>query len=502
MKLKVKLMHISTGGIQVGMLNHKDAFQFDLNALDRLKVQRGSRQTTVVLDISEFEEMIPPGHIGIYHEVEDVLGVKDDDIVDVSLSVKPHSVQYIKKKLDGKTLNEAEINELLHDITRGRISEVELTYYVAANYTRGMKQKEIVALTKAMISTGEVIKVKEKPVIDKHCIGGVANNRTTPIIVPILLACGLKVPKTSSRSITSPAGTADAMEVLCNVTLGMKEVQKILKKHNGFIIWGGSVNLAPADDTIINVEHPLSIDAKGQLLASIMAKKGSVSATHVLVDIPIGKYAKVKKRKRAESLKRDFENIGKKIGIKTKVIITEGNTPIGNGIGPALEAKDFLYILRNDERAPEDLKKKSLKMASIMLEMAGHVKKGHGYKMAKEMLESGVAYKKFVEIVKAQGKNPDGKIITDPDEIKLGKYQHYVRSPKRGKVTQVRNNRIAHLARAAGCPVDKYAGIYLHAKPGDRVEKGSKLMTLYAQNKIKYDYARNELKKDSGIDIR
>ena len=215
---------------------------------------------------------------------------------------------------------------------------------------------ESVSLTKAMINTGEILKLNKYPVMDMHCIGGVAGNRTTMIIVPIVASAGLTIPKTSSRSITSPAGTADTMEVLSNVSFSIKEIKKVIRKTNACLVWGGSVNLAPADDKIIRIEHPVSLDPEGQLLASILAKKRSASATHLLIDIPIGKGSKIENRKKALHLKRLFESISKKLGIKIKVIITDGSQPVGNGIGPGLEARDVLWVLKNDSKQPLDLK--------------------------------------------------------------------------------------------------------------------------------------------------
>lgn len=497
MKLRVKDMDIATGDVQVVILNEKDADMLDLHHNDRLFLRKDRRHTIAVLDIAESEKAVPAGSIGLFEEVLDALYAKDGDIVTIELARKPKSVSYIRKKLDGKELTYSEIYEVIKDIGKNQLTDIELASYVTANYITGMSDNEIINLTKAMIFTGTKLKIAKKPVVDIHCIGGVPGNRTTMIVVPILIAAGLTVPKTSSRAITSPAGTADTMEVLCPVSLPISKLYQILNSVGGFIIWGGSVNLAPADDRIIKVEHPLSIDAEGQMLASIMAKKASVSATHLLMDIPVGKGAKVEDRKQAVHLQGHFERLGKELGIKVCTIITQGSEPIGNGIGPVLEAKDCLWTLKNDSRAPQDLRRKSLEMAAIALEFAGAAKKGQGMQMATEILNSGKAYKVFVDMIRAQG----GKDV-DPESLKPCPLQYTYSAPKAGMVKSLDNISIARIARMAGAPRDPDSGILLHRHCGDSVKKGEPIMTIYAHTKEKLGYAIDILKDLDGIIVQ
>ncbi|MBI2647532.1 thymidine phosphorylase, partial [Candidatus Woesearchaeota archaeon] len=294
------------------------------------------------------------------------------------------------------------------------------------------------------------------------------------------------VPKTSSRAITSPSGTADTMEVLCPVQLPISKLKKIVKEVGGFIVWGGAVNLAPADDKIISVERPLEIDAESQLLASIMAKKHSVSSTHILIDVPIGKYAKVKNMFEAIKLKKEFKKIGERLNKHVKVMTTDGSQPIGNGVGPALEARDVLWLLKRDPRRPLDLEKKCLVMCANIFNIIGLK---NGYKKALELLNSGKAYEKMIEIIKAQG----GKEIAAED-IKLGKFAYDVVSTKNGKVESIDNALISRIARIAGAPHDKGAGIYLYKHVGDTVKKGDRLFTIYSENSHKIEYVKDIVK--------
>ncbi|MBI2124440.1 hypothetical protein HYT92_01480, partial [Candidatus Pacearchaeota archaeon] len=307
MKLRAKDLDISSGGPLIAVLNHKDALMLDLHVMDRIKIAKGKKLETVVVDIAQSDKVVPQGKIGVFEEVIKSLRLKDGNAVKITIARKPLSIQYIKRKLDGQRLSKKEIDQIVWDIVHNKLSSVELAYFVAACYTNVMSTEETILLTKAMVQHGEVLKLSKYPVIDKHSIGGIPGNRTTMVVVPIIAAAGYTIPKTSSRSVTSPAGTADTMEVLANVTFPIKKMKEIVLQTNGCIVWGGSLNLAPADDKIIAVERPLEIDAESQLLASIMAKKHSVSSTHILIDIPAGKDAKVKNKTEALKLKKEFE---------------------------------------------------------------------------------------------------------------------------------------------------------------------------------------------------
>lgn len=486
MELIVKDMNIATGGPAIAILNTVDAAKLDLHHEDRIRLRCGKRETVAILDIAESKKAVSPRHIGMFEETLRLLNVRHNDCVKIFLEEKPAAVQYIRKKLDGAELSSKEILEIVKAIVRNELSGVELTHFVSACYTHGLSIKETLWLTKAMVLSGKRLKLRGK-VMDLHCIGGVPGNRTTMIVVPIIAAAGLRIPKTSSRAITSPAGTADTMETLAEVDMSIERMRMVIKKTNGCIVWGGGISLAPADDKIIRIEYPLSIDAEGQLLASVMAKKYSVSSNHVLLDIPVGKTTKAKNIHHANHLKRLFELIGKKLGMKVRVIVTDGSQPIGNGIGPVLEAIDCLRVLKNDRCAPKDLKEKSLLIAGLMLEMGGKAKTGKGKVLAKKLLESGEAYKKMQQIVAAQGKK-DAK-------LKPARHKFEFSAAKPGRVKEINNIFISKVARMAGAPQDAAAGLYLHKHIGDFVKRGEKIFSVYSESKEKLCYAKNFLKE-------
>ena len=497
MKLRVRDLNIVTGGPLIGILNEDDAKLMDIHVGDRIIVKRGDLFAHVIVDLTTAGKVAPQGSIVLVEEVLSRLQLSEGTEVNIELSSKPASLQYIKRKLDGQRLTPQEIAHIVSDIVEKKLSDIELTYFVAACYSHLLDLEETVALTKAMINTGEILKLRRKVVVDKHCIGGVAGNRTTPLIVPILAAAGLTVPKTSSRSITSPAGTADTVEVFCPVTFPIGKMKSIIEKTNACLVWGGAINLAPADDMIIRVEHPLSIDATSQLIASILAKKASVSSTHVLIDIPVGRGSKVEDKKHALFLKRRFELIGRKVGLKVYSILTDGSQPIGNGMGPALEARDILWVLKNSAKAPQDLRRKSLHMAGTMLELVRKCRKGQGLRIATEILTSGKAYAKFLQIIKEQG----GSEI-EPEDIKVGKFTHDIRSQKTGIVTHVDNGSIAKVARIAGAPNDSGAGIYLKVHKRDYVTTDDILYTIHSDSKERLSFAIDIQRHLKDIDIQ
>tara|TARA_Y100000034_G_scaffold123040_1_gene169296 strand:+ start:3310 stop:4563 length:1254 start_codon:yes stop_codon:yes gene_type:complete len=398
---------------------------------------------------------------------------------------------FIKKKLDKKQLSEKEINEIIKDVVNNSLSEEEISIFVLAMYKHGMNMKEIIYLTKAILNSGNKLKLKDKFMVDKHSIGGIAGNRTTPIVVSICAATGLIVPKTSSRAITSAAGTADVIETIAKVNFSVSELKKILKKTNACMVWGGALNLVPADSKIIKIEKILKIDPEAQLLASIMSKKLAVGSKYILIDIPYGKSAKVTKLK-ALKLKKKFVYLGRYFNKKLKVVLTDGKEPIGNGIGPSLELIDVINVLDPEKKGPKDLEEKSLFLAGELLELTKKTK--NGVDLAKKILYSGKAYNKFRQIIKAQG----GSL----KKIKLTKLRYDVLSKKSGKIIEIDNKKINSLVRIAGSPMDKSSGIYLYFHVGDRIKRREKILTIYAESKSRLYEAVKFFNKEKPIKIK
>lgn len=488
MKLKVIDLDISSGSTPVAIMNESDARKLDAHFGDRISIRKGQKRAVAIIDVCPNKRIVPSGKIALFEEVISKLNCKPSDYIEISLEKKPDSVMMIKKKLDGAVLSDSEIRQIVSDIVENKLSDSEISYFIGACYIKPLTFQEIVSLTKAMVETGDTIAF-EPPVFDIHCIGGVAGNRTTPIVVPIVAEAGLVIPKTSSRAITSPAGTADTIEVIAPVSFGISEIKEIVKKTGACLVWGGDVSLAPADDKIIRLEYPLGIDSQSQLLASIIAKKKSVSATHILIDIPVGKGSKMESMGKAKALREQFIKIGKALNINFEIMLSDGSQPIGNGFGAVLEMRDVLRILSNNISQPTDLREKSLKMAGLMLEMSKKVKRGQGYALAKEILHSGRAMQKFRQIIEAQG----GKVPKE-EELKLGKFSYIFCAYNTGRIVHIDSALISQICRLAGTPKDKAAGIYLHKHVDESVNVGEPLMTLYSSSREKLSEAIELLK--------
>jgi len=476
MKLKVKTMNWSAGR-PVSVIHRAAAERLGLTTNDRIELSYNSSKISSVIDIAD--KLLEKDEIIISTEITEIIKLKEGSFVEVSYAHKPFSNKLIKRKLDGEKLSKEEYKQIISDIVNNSLTEVELAFFVTAVYKSKLSFDEIIYLIDAITSTGDQLHFKEKIVADKHCIGGIAGNRTTPLVVSICSASGIIMPKTSSRAITSAAGTADTIEILAKVSFKANEAEKIINKVGACMIWGGSLNLAPADDKLIKVERLLNLDPESQLLASIMSKKIAMGSKYILIDIPYGSSAKVKTLQKAKELSVKFNKIAKRFNLKLETVATDGSQPIGNGVGPVLEMIDILKILRRKEDAPKDLEDKAIFLSGKILEMTGKSKKGGGELLAKEILDSGKAYNKFKEIIEAQ----DGKIR----ELSPGPLRKDILSKKSGKIIFIDNKLTNSLARYAGCPADESSGVYLYKKVNDKVSKGEKVLTVYAEtdNKIK-----------------
>ena len=482
--MKVKILDIEAGKM-ISILNQKNANEFGLMALDRIKIsKKNGIELHTPVDVTD--SFVKPGEIGLFEDVARYLKVTNNSIVTVTPAEKPESVKAIRKKINNQKLNQQELLEIVKDINSNHLSEIETAAFLTAVQINGFDLDETVFMTNALIETGNKIDFGQKIILDKHSVGG-TNGRATMIVVPIIAAAGYMIPKTSSRSITSACGTADAMEVLAPVSLSLKQLKDITQKTGGVIAWGGAINLAPADDKIIKIEHPLSLDPKGQVIASVMAKKASVGSKFLVIDLPVGPDTKIKNKIDAEEIAFKFLEVGKKVGIKVEVVITDGTKPSGNAFGAALEARLAMEILEGKKF--DDLAKKSCELAGALLELVGDCKQGQGYTKAKHLLESGKALKKMHEIIIAQG----GKIVSSK-KISEPKFKQIVYSQSAGTIKKINVKNCMEIARTAGAPTDKEAGLVLFVEQGNKIKKKSPIFELQANNKRKLELALNLLK--------
>ena len=486
--LRVKKLDIDAGNLYIVVLNETTMKKYNLHPLDRVDVVKGKKRLTCIINVSN--KIVGNEEIGLYECVAEKLGVVTGDAVEIELQMEPKSVKYIKDKVEGKTLGYKEIKQIVIDTINRDLTDVELAAFVTGLDINGMTMDEAEYLSRAMVETSKTLNFG-KNVYDKHSLGGIPGKKETLLVVPIVAAAGLIIPKTSSRAISSPAGTADIVETIADVEFDLDGIRRIVKKCKGCMVWGGAVNLAPADDIFVKIEYPLKIDPL--FLPSVMSKKKAVNAKHVVIDIPTGRGAKIKTFMEAHKIAGEFIELGKRLGMEVRCAITHGEQPVGHAIGPALEAREALETLMG--KGPESLIRKAVGLSTIIFEMA---RKKDPEKLAERILKSGKAEKKFRQIIGAQGGNPKLK----PKNIPIGEHKFVVKSGKKGRVFWIRNDQIIELARKLGAPKDKGAGILLNKKIGYPVKKGEILFTMHAESEKRLEHALRFLNHAEPIKVR
>ncbi|MDD3350839.1 MAG: AMP phosphorylase [Candidatus Methanomethylophilaceae archaeon] len=490
MKLKVKYFDVDASEPTV-LMHDDDCEEIGVQENDRVRLEAKGTATALV---SRTDTLVERGTIMVPAKTMAVTGAKDGSLISVEFAPAPESVRSIRKKMDGEVLSKDEIFGIVRDILDTKLSKIEISAWLTSLYINGMCIEEIADFATAMVDTGDRIVFDRKPVYDFHSMGGVPGNKVTPIVVSIVAAAGLMLPKTSSRAISSACGTSDFVETFCEVALSADRLKDVAEDTGGALAWGGAINLAPVDDLVIKIEHPLGINPRAQMLASILSKKLAIGAEYLLIDIPMGVGTKVPDIDSARAYARDFMDLGDKLGMHVECAITYADQPVGSAVGPNLEARECIRILEGDGH-PASVAEKACELAGIVLEMGGI---SNGSVKAREILNSGAALRKFKEIVEAQGGSPEIK----SEDLKPGEFMAELRSNKSGYVHGIKNKDIVAVAKAAGSPNDKGAGLLLFRKKGQRVESGDVLMEIYAENEAKLQRAMNLAERYQPVDIQ
>ncbi len=458
-------------------------------ALRKIEIAGEDNCILATLAISDDAAIVGDGEIGLGEQAFRRLNLPEGTSVGIAQARPPRSLEAVRRKIGGDVLSDGEIAAIIVDIAAYRYSPMEIGAFLVA-CAGFMTTQETLALTRAMADVGSRLDWHAPLVVDKHCIGGIPGNRTSMIVVPIVAAHGLIMPKTSSRAITSPSGTADTMEVLASVDLTAERIHEIVAQEKAVLAWGGRMNLSPADDVLISVERPLRIDTAEQMVASILSKKLAAGSTHMVIDIPVGPSAKVRSQSEAVRLRKLFEYVAHKVGLRIDVILTDGSQPVGRGIGPVLEARDVMAVLRNDADAPADLRERSLVLAGRVLDFDPELEGGRGYARALELLGSGKALDAMERIIAAQG--------AQAMSFQPGRLRHEILAEGDGTVVAIDCHLIARIARLAGAPMDKGAGIDLLCKVGDPVSRGDPLYRIHAESQAGLAFATDLATENSG----
>ena len=494
-KLALRRIAIDTYRENVAYL-HRDCPLYRaerFQALAKIVVSCDGARILAVLNVVDDAAIVGIDELGLSEQAFAQLAIEEHSKVSVEQAEPPYSMDAVRRKILGERLLLEDYRRIISDIADSRYSKMEMAAFLVATHQNDMDRDEVYSLTRAMLDSGERLHWNEPVLADKHCIGGIPGNRTSMLVVPIVAAHGMLIPKTSSRAITSPAGTADTMEVLAKVDLPPEQLETIVQRERGCLAWGGTARLAPADDMLISVERPLGIDSRGQMVASILAKKLAAGSTHLLIDIPVGESAKVRHMRAAMQLRKLFEYVADRLGLHLEVLITDGRQPIGRGIGPVLEARDVMQVLQNNPEAPQDLRDKALRLAGRIIEFDPDVRGGQGYRIAREILESGRALAKMNRIIDSQGRRGDKRL---PGTLSMK-----IHSNNDGIISSIDNYQIAKIARLAGAPQDKSAGVDLLCKLGEPVIKDQPLYRIHAEHRAAFNFARQAALTDSAYQI-
>jgi thymidine phosphorylase len=424
--------------------------------------------------------IVAPDQAGLSEAAWRMLDAREGMPVEARHAPPVESLSLMRRRIYGHNLSGDDLQSIIADIVGGRYSPIDISAFLTACAARALTQEEICGLTRAMVSTGDRLRWDAPVIADKHSVGGLPGNRTTPIVVAICATLGLTIPKTSSRAITSPSGTADVMETMAPVALDEAQIRAVVAREGGCITWGGAVDLSPADDILIRIERALDLDCEGQMIASMLSKKIAAGATHLVIDMPVGPTAKIRSPQAAATLTAGLIAVGREFGLQLLVVSGDGSQPIGRGMGPALEARDVLAVLKREPEAPQDLRARALELAAALLELSGKAAKGEGLIMATMALDSGRAWDKFLRICDAQGG------LRTPA---VANHRKVLRARRDGILSGIDNRRIARLAKLAGAPEDKAAGVDLHVRLGDAISHGAALCTVHAETPGELAYA-------------
>jgi putative thymidine phosphorylase len=487
--LSARKLDVRTGQAMIALINEIDAAENGVSIGENVALEIAGREKDIIVTLDTTDSLVDEGEVGFFEDVWEKFSVKFGEIVKVKLISQSEAVKSIRKKLLGGQLGYQEIFSIIKDIASDHLGTILTTYYAAAGYSPGFKEEEMYYMTKAMAETGVILHF-EGIVADKHSIGGVAGKGVTPIVVPVVSCIeGITIPNTSTRAITSASATTDMLEVLMPMSFSREELEAMIMKNRVFMVWGGGLDLAPADDKIIQVQKPIGIESIDKFVASIVAKKVAQGVNHVVFDVPVGKGAKVETEEEFQKVKATFERVCARFGIKVAIHRRNVSGIDGNAVGPALECREFLRIYERDERRSLQLEEDALKMAGDLIELCGKAVQGEGYNMAKEILESGRAFEKLRLIIEQQGGNRE----ISSNSLEIGGITWECKSEKEGVVKHIHNKRVFEVCRALGNPRIKEAGMYFYKKPGDSVSVGDKLATLYATTDSRMKLAQKVL---------
>lgn len=398
----------------------------------------------------------------------------------------------IQKKRDGKELSEEEIRAFIGGLATGEVADYQATAFLMAVYFQGMSLDETVALTRAMLDSGERYDLSKIPgaKVDKHSTGGVGD-KVSLILAPLAAACGLKVPMMSGRGLGFSGGTLDKLESIqgFNVHLNRVEFESVLNRV-GCAMIGQSEKIAPADKKLYSLRDVTgTVECIPLIVASILSKKAAEGADALILDVKVGSGAFMKNREQARKLAKTLTLVAKKMGLKCRALLTNMDQPLGYAVGNALEVQESVQILKNekqDDLCSSDLKELTIQLCAQMLDISGKCKNiADGRRLAHAKLADGSAWKVFQDLVKAQGGSPKHPFDARTDLPRSAKTAVW-KAKKRGYVAKMNTETLGKILvelgggrKKASDIVDPSVGLIFHKKLGARVQSGEPLVTVH-----------------------
>lgn len=386
--------------------------------------------------------------------------------------------ELIRRKRDGEELKPAEIRHLVQGFVQGDVPDYQMSAFLMAVYFQGLSESELLALTEAMIDSGERLELSHLPdIVDKHSTGGVGD-KTTLVLIPLVAACGARVLKMSGRGLGFTGGTIDKLESFpgLRTELSLQEMIQLVQTH-GACIGAQTGELTPADQRIYALRDvTATVESIPLVTASVMSKKLAAGAQGIVLDVKCGRGAFAKERETAEELARAMVNLAQRAGRRAVALITAMDQPLGHAVGNALEVKEAIATLKGE--GPEDLRELVLALGAEMLILANQAPTpAAARRRLVEALESGAALDKLKEIVQAQG--GDARACDDPSLLPAASHVVEVRAARAGYVQAIDAYAIGMLSMGLGAgravqggSLDLSVGLEIFAKIGQQVEVG------------------------------
>ncbi len=411
------------------------------------------------------------------------------------------AVDIIARKRDGHDLTRDEINFIIRGYTNGEVADYQMSALLMAIYLRGMTTEETLALTEAMLHSGEIVDFSDlgRPRVDKHSTGGVGD-KTSLVIAPVVAAAGVLVPMISGRALAHSGGTLDKLESIpgFRTDLSLAEFRATLEEVGAALI-GQTVEIAPADKKLYALRDvTATVACRPLMAASIMSKKMAEGASGLVLDVKTGSGAFLKKEEDARELARIMISIARGLNKECIVMITDMNQPLGRAVGNSIELIEAFETLKG--RGPDDFNTLCRELSAEMLVMGNAVPDAdRGRELYDEVIASGAAVKKMRAIIRAQG--GESRVVDDYGLLPRAAHHRELLTPEAGYVQAIDTEAIGHASMLLGAgrsrldtAIDLGVGLTVHARIGDKLQRDSPLATIHFNDAARAEEAANDIR--------